>query len=117
MFNWFKKLGREVSVVRWMSRGHDPLFDTRETCESEIIRLESTIDFWVDLQKDLRDPEGKDEQQVIKEKWQALKIDTIMERYRLTISKLKDVVDNTPARPEITEYIVEYNDFDGPDDV
>jgi hypothetical protein len=116
MFEKLKKFLRDRAIPKWMAQAYDPLFASRDAFVNERLRIESTIDFFTDLQKELRATEGKDESQILKERWQALKIDTILERYQLTLSKIREVLDNTPEKPQDETHNLQYNHFGGGDD-
>jgi hypothetical protein len=114
MFKWFQSWRRQ-GIPRWLSQAYHPLFDVHDRITREMLQLSHTVDFLEDLQKELRNPEGKDDKQKIKERWQALKLEPVLEHYRLTVEKLHEVLVNTPSRPEEgTKYTVEY--YNGSDD-
>jgi len=113
MFEWFKKKNKNTIHDRVLAHAYRPIFSVREICSFELLRLKTTREYLLELQKDLRKAEDKDEDQCVKDIWQAMKFDPIIEHYDLGIIKLQEVLDNLPERPpEPDEYIVEYNGSD-----
>lgn len=115
MFEKYKEWKAEQTKERVLTQAYHPLFDAYDECSHQINRLLHTIDYFRDFRKQLLDDTGKPEAKKIKDKWIALQIDTIMERYQVAVDKLKEALDNLPKRPEDPDkYIVSYNN--GSDD-
>jgi len=113
MFERFKSRRRDKALAKWLSKAYDPLFESRYIVAREIVLLTQMVGYLVKIQNYLNDPTDKDDEHMIRGKWQALKIDPIIEHYKLAIEKLNEVLINTPSEPEEKET---YNfDYYGPD--
>lgn len=97
MFTWLKQWWHTERINKWLEQAYDPLFAVRSRLEYERSVLILTLEFLIDLQKDLQLADNKTEEQIVKERWKALKIDAILEHYRIAILKLNEAIDNMPS--------------------
>lgn len=96
MFERFKKWRYKASVTKWLQQAYNPLFVARESIATQALLLSSTLEFLVDIQKKLLLPDDKTEAQMVRERWQANKLETTLEHYRLAIDKINEVLENMP---------------------
>src|SRR5271157_583684 len=119
MFDKLKKWYREACLRRWLREGYDPLFAFRKDLETKgLAQILGPLEWFEDLVKELRATEGKDEQQIIRERWQALQFERIIEHYQTTIEELDVFLDRIPKPPVKLKplNITIYNDFNRPND-
>jgi hypothetical protein len=102
MLEWFipKYMRRKKEIYKCMCEAYDPLFSFRTRLITELIWLAQFVQSLENLQADLNKVEDKDEEQIIRERWQALQFDPILEHYRLTLVKINEVLENTPDKPQ-----------------
>lgn len=113
MFKRLSKWLHKATTEKWLKQVYNPIFNTYELVEHEIFVLTDTLKFLEDLQKQLYTTENKDEQQLVKERWEAGKLNAVLEHYRLAIEKLKEALNNMPNRPEKdTQYTISYDNSD-----
>jgi hypothetical protein len=110
----FRAHRREKEINKSLSQAYNPLFACRDRIVYEIALLNDIVVCFEHFQKDLLNPANKNsEHQKIREQWQGMKFDAIIEHYKLTIIKLQDVLDNTPSsRDDSESYIIDYIGLD-----
>lgn len=86
-------------TVQQINDAYENLFKLHTRLLKEIKSTEEQIDGLEKLTDSLRSSEGKDDQTVIKDKWQAIKVGEILEHSRVVRLKLYELIDNTPEKP------------------
>lgn len=117
MFAWLQHWVYKRSAERWTARAYEPLFILSDSCEEHHERLEAMMGFFETRKKELLATVNKDESAIIKDRYQALQIDKILDHYRTVLDKLEELMLNTPERPETQRQfkIDFYNDINSDD--
>jgi hypothetical protein len=96
MFESLKALGKKVYIVECLDQVYKNLLGTHARLSCEIRKIEEWIEQLEDIIRDLRNSDGKEEAQIIKDRWQAMKIEEVLELYKIARIKLYEVIDNIP---------------------
>jgi len=87
-------------AVQQIDASYEKLFRLHSRLLTEIGSIEGQIDSLEKLVAQLRNSEGKDDQTIIKDKWQALKVEEVLELSRVVRLKLYELIDVTPEKPK-----------------
>lgn len=110
MFNSIKKWYYKKCAEREIGEAYVPLFVLRKQIEEGLKEAIDTLKWLEDSKIKLIDPTGKNASTAIKEKWQAIQLETAIEHYKLAIIKLSELHDNLPEIERETEYDTVYYD-------
>ena len=111
MWDWFRNWYKEAATKKWTKQSYDPLFDVYDKLERHVINLTDVLRFFEDMQKDLREGD-------IKERWQAIKLDIIIEQYKTAIDKIEEALQNIPKRPDKPErFVIQFFDYNNDNDI
>lgn len=96
MFTNIKRWWYREKVNRWLLQAYDPLLAVRDIAVREHTTLVNTLSFLSDIQEHLQSSEHKTERQTVQDRWLALKLDPILEHYRIAIAKLNNLINDMP---------------------